>query len=255
MAFYYSKKLLMCTFASVIPTALAGTMPHPVAVTTPLSTYQSVYTLNLGPAWNMGGDTQTIYLEPDLAKTYAGKKNSLAFLNAELFLGLEKSITHHLKSQLGLAIAGTSNTELSGNIWEDANPEFNNYTYTYNINHAHVALKGELLADVNYYIKPYINASIGVGFNRASTFIITPDIYQEVAAPGFQSNTQTAFTYTIGAGFQKTFNQTWRAGIGYEFADWGQSQLNRAPGQTQNTGISLSHLYVNSLLLNISYLR
>lgn len=42
-------------------------------------------------------------------------------------------------------------------------------------------------------------------------------------------------------------------GIGYEFADWGRSQLNRAPGQTLNSGLSLSHLYTNGFLFNLTY--
>lgn len=32
-------------------------------------------------------------------------------------------------------------------------------------------------------------------------------------------------------------------GIGYEFADWGRSQLNRALGQTFNSGLFLPHVY------------
>ena len=70
----------------------------------------------------------------------------------------------------------------------------------------------------------------------------------------FASNTTTAFTYTLGAGVQRYLNPHWQAGIGYEFADWGRSQLNRALGQTLNSGLSLSHLYTNGFLLNLTYL-
>jgi hypothetical protein len=42
-------------------------------------------------------------------------------------------------------------------------------------------------------------------------------------------------------------------GAGYEFADWGKSGLNRAAGQTLNTGLALNHLYTNGVLVNLTY--
>lgn len=69
----------------------------------------------------------------------------------------------------------------------------------------------------------------------------------------FASNTTTAFTYTLGAGVQRHLNPHWQVGIGYEFSDWGSSQLNRASGQTLNSGLLLSHLYTNELLFNLTY--
>jgi opacity protein-like surface antigen len=72
--------------------------------------------------------------------------------------------------------------------------------------------------------------------------------------PNFVSNTTTTFTYTLGVGLERHLNQHWQAGIGYEFADWGNSQLIRASGQTLNNGLSFSHLYTNGLLFNLTYL-
>jgi len=74
-----------------------------------------------------------------------------------------------------------------------------------------------------------------------------------VVMSNFASNTTTAFTYTLGAGVQRHLNQHWQAGIGYEFSDWGRRQLNRASGQTLNSGLSLPHLYTNGLLFNLTY--
>lgn len=63
----------------------------------------------------------------------------------------------------------------------------------------------------------------------------------------------TAFVYTLSAGIQKALNSRWQVGAGYEFADWGQSQLGRASGQTLNSGLSLKHLYTNGILFNLTY--
>jgi hypothetical protein len=47
---------------------------------------------------------------------------------------------------------------------------------------------------------------------------------------------------------------TTKIGDGYEFADWGQSQLGRASGQTLSPGLSLNHLYTHGVLFNLTNL-
>ena len=96
-------------------------------------------------------------------------------------------------------------------------------------------------------------AVLGVGFNRANAFHNTPTISEVLPQGNFGNYTQTSFTYTVGAGLQKIIKTNWQAGIGYEFADWGQGHLNPAPGQTQGNGLNLSHLSTNGLMFNITY--
>ena len=153
-------------------------------------------------------------------------------------------------------MATTGNTTFSGNIWDDANPSFNNYNYAYNLNHKHIAVKGKLLGQLGLpcFNQPYISASLGVGFNTSHHFTSTPTIVEALPTPNFSSNTTTSFTYTLGIGIQGEITKNWQVGVGYEFADWGQSQLGRAPGQTMGQGLSLSHLYTNGLMLNLTYL-
>ena len=213
-----------------------------------------VATLSLGPVWESNGDTQTLYLAPNIEKTYAGNHTSHALLDGEIFLGIQKPLRENLEGQIGLAVATTDNASLSGNIWDDADPLFNNYTYSYRVRHTHVAIKGKLLADRGYVVTPWVSGSLGVGFNQAHGFSNTPTISQAAVMPNFASNTTTAFTYTLGAGLERHLNQHWQVGLGYEFADWGRSQLNRASGQTLNNGLSLSHLYTNGFLFNLTYL-
>ena len=130
---------------------------------------------------------------------------------------------------------------------------FNNYTYNHQVRHTHLALKGKLLADRSYILTPWVSGSLGVGFNQAHGFSNAPTISQAVVMPNFASNTTTAFTYTLGVGVERHVNQHWEVGVGYEFADWGKSQLNRASGQTLNSGLSLSHLYANGFLFSLTY--
>ena len=103
-------------------------------------------------------------------------------------------------------------------------------------------------------VSPYISGSLGVGFNQAHDFTITPIIVQEVPPAPFKANTEVAFTYTLGAGFQRALSQHWQAGIGYEFADWGYSALGRTSQQNINNGPELNHLYTQQLQFSITYL-
>ena len=214
---------------------------------------RGVATLSLGPVWENAGNTQTFYLAPNIEKTYAANHASHALVDGEIFLGIQKPLREKLDGQIGFAVATTGNASLSGNIWDDAQSQFNNYTYDYQVRHTHVAIKGKLLADRGYIVTPWVSGSLGVGFNQAHDYSNTPTISQAVMMPDFASNTTTAFTYTVGAGVERHLNPHWQAGMGYEFADWGKSQLSRSSGQTLNSGLSLSHLYTNGLLFNLTY--
>jgi len=218
---------------------------------------QMVIGLSAGPTWTSGNEKQTFNLQPDIVKTYTADDNHHTFPSAELFLGWQSHLSlaqQPVLSQLGISIAAADHANLSGDIWEDADPTFDNFNYTYKVNHAHVAVKGRLIGNDNFIVEPYISASVGIGFNRAYDFTIDPKISEEVPAPAFQSNTTTTFSYTLGIGIQKSFTPQLQAAIGYEFADWGKTQLSRAPGQTLNQGLTLDHLYAHQLQLSLFFL-
>jgi opacity protein-like surface antigen len=244
-----NKVAVMLFGCALTHAALAGTMgqsTHPEG-------WKTVATLSLGPTWADGGKTQTIYLESDLQQAYSANKKVQLLGSGEIFLGLQRGLAYHLQAQLGLAVATTTSTRLYGNVWQDADPDSNNFYYSYHINHTHIAVKGKLLTDIAKIIQPYINGSLGIGFNRADNYTQTPKLFEVPPMPPFTSHTQNTFTYTIGTGLQKALDQHWSVGIGYEFADWGKSSLSAAPGQTLNNSLQLNHLYTNQLQLSLSF--
>lgn len=217
------------------------------------SNWSWISTLSAGPVWEQAGSTQSFYLTPEIEKTYAAHQSTNALFYGEFFIGMQKKQSTTLQTQLGLAIAATSDASLSGLIWDDVDPQFANHRYRYKIQHTHVALKSKVLMDKGYWLTPWISGSLGVAFNSSHAYQNTPLIYEAIVNPNFASHTQTAFTYTVGAGLQKNLNQHWQVGVGYEFADWGKSRLGRAAEQTLNTGIALNHLYTNGILFNLTY--
>ena len=210
-------------------------------------------TLSAGPAWTNGGETQTFYLQPDNKKTYTADNNTSVIAAGELFFGMQHTLNALFQGQIGLAIATVSNVTFSGTIWDDANPNLNNYTYTYTVQHSHLAVKGKLLMDLGHALSPYISASVGAGYNQARNFIITPSNSGSVAPPGFLSHTQTNLTYTLGIGMQTEITNHWQVGVGYEFANWGKNNLAAAPGQTLGQGLALNHFYTQQMQFSLSY--
>lgn len=240
------KKYLLCLTATALScVSIAQADPG----------YTWVTSISMGPVWNTNnGESQTFFLDPGTEKTYHTDGSSNVMVDGEIFVGVQWPSHHVIQGQLGLAYAAAGNADLSGEIWDDADPEFNNYTYQYNVNHMHVSVKGKVLADWGSWVIPWLSASMGVGFNKAFDFDNTPTIFEAVPNPNFTSQTTTSFTYTLGVGLQAVVAKHWQLGMGYEFADWGKSELGKAAGQTTNHGIELDHLYTNGLMFNITYL-
>ncbi len=234
-------------------TALAGTMGPPT--TAPVIPSKAlVSTLSVGPAWYTENHNQILTLDTDVTNQYVASDHRHGLTNAELFVGFQQPLFQSMLAQLGLAIATASGAEVHGDVWQDANPEFDNFEDDYTITHAQLTVQGKLLSTyLSSVWQPYISASLGVAQNRAHGYSITPKIFQALPGPGFLNHTETAFTYTAGVGLQGMITAHWACGIGYTFADWGKSGLKASPTQTTTAAPSLNHLYTHQAQINVSY--
>lgn len=209
--------------------------------------------LALGPVWASEGETQTFYLTPAVERTFVADNSSKALAAGELFLGMEKAVSERVVSQMGVVFASTSRTTLHGIIWDDADPQFDNFSYQYKLQNNHVGLKARFLYDSGSSFMPWVSASVGLAFNHAYDYTNTPLIFEAVASPNFSDRTQIGVSYSLGIGIQKVINDNWQVGVGYEFADWGKSQLGAAYGQTMNSGLKLNHFKTNGLMVNATW--
>lgn len=207
-----------------------------------------------GSLWAEAGQTQTIQLTPEIEKTYVDAESTQVIPSGEFFFGMQKSLSKQCRGQLGLAVTINDNLNIEGVIWDDTNPQFANENYQYDVQNNRLALKGKLLFDTAYYgVSPWVSVSLGLGFNRAHDYTNTPLIFEAIPNKNFADHTEAAFSYSLGLGLQKTINQHWAVGIGYEFSDWGKNGLGSAPEQTLNSGPSMDHIYTNGLLFAIFY--
>jgi len=214
----------------------------------------NIVTVDFSEGWTDTTQSQTFYLTPSVQNAYIAPAKQKNVVGGDIFLGWQHQLHERIQGQWGVVGGLTNHIRLNGNVLHAAYAGYDYWTYAYNISHANVGLKGKLIADTpQLKVQPYLSASVGVGFNRSYDFSNTPKLIQVIAAPNFASNTETAFTYTVGIGLQKTINLHWAVGLGYEFSDWGNSELARAPGQTVNSGLQQPHTYVNAAQLNVTY--
>lgn len=208
-----------------------------------------------GPSWTSTGDYQVITLQPAVVKAYVpdNLSNSNLMGNGELFVGKQLSFYPQIQSQFGLDLYISSYAQLNGFVQEDADPNFQNFTYQYRIGHGHIAFKSKWIFENMYNLNPYLSGSIGLGFNRSYDYAESSMIHQEIPAPAFRAHTQAAFTYSVGAGFQYSINQQLAASVGYQLVSWGSSNLDSAVGQFIGKGLSLSNLYTQGLEFTVSY--
>ena len=216
-------------------------------------TWKKVLMLSAGPIWSNPVQTQVVSFSPSFPQTYVATSNSETLGNGEIFLGLQHNVQYDFIAQIGLAVTATTSMQLKGDVWQDSDPDFNNFLYSYKISHSHVALRGKLLKDLTGLVQPYVSGSLGVGFNHAYHYIAIPKLFEVAPEPPFASDTTTAFTYTLDIGAQKILNDNWSVGIGYEFADWGATRLGPASSQLSGEGLSLQHVYTNGLQFNVSF--
>ncbi|RAP37809.1 hypothetical protein B1207_02115 [Legionella quinlivanii] len=227
--------------------------------------WSKVITLSAGPAWAWPGDDQTLgrlYVYPvnfDEVHRFRGSKDASTLGTGEVFLALQHQTGPNMIGRLGLAFAGSSQVEVKGTMDLVGVPSVANYSY--HINHTRVAIKG-LLATENpgYYVQPYLSGSFGIGFNHAYSFQTQPPVYLlnpgvALLQLGYQSNTTQGFSFTLGAGVQKSLSRHWQVGLGYEFADWGKSRLNNEMPDPWGYGYpKLSNLYTHELQFSLSFI-
>jgi hypothetical protein len=220
-----------------------------------------VVTISGGPAWSQPGENQ-LYI-PNVQPAsydysrYIPKKETQTIGTGEIFFALQRNFPA-LAARLGVAFAGSTPVTLNGTFAVDGMPLT---TYSYRVGHLRVAGKAVLIGCPNYWVNPYVSTSVGAGFNSSTGFSTGTPVYISIIGTptlvpfGFDSNTTTALSYTVGTGLNFKLNSNWEVGVGYEFASWGKSQLSRTPTVSDVVHMpELNNIYTHELQLSLSFL-
>jgi opacity protein-like surface antigen len=215
-------------------------------------TWSPIITLSGGPTWTNPG--QDLYLYPTIPSMqvnyYTPNTDTDTIVTGELFFGLQHVIQPGMTGELGIGLAGATDARVQGVVAVNNIP--NIAVYNYKVDHGRVSLKGRLIMN-SYWVQPYVSGGFGPGWNNAHDFRAISNNPALFPAPWFGNQSTIAFSYTLGAGIQAVLNPCWQVGIGYEFADWGTSQLG-IDANTQIVGPNLTHLYTNEVLVSVSYM-
>ena len=218
--------------------------------------YQPIVTLTVGPDFVQGGKAQLVTLLPPFQNFYTLNSDRETVADAGIFLGVEHALTGKLTAQLGIAGYVDSKLTPQGHVWEFAEPEFDNLSYLYHIQHSRVMLAGKLLSSFTNYqsIHPYFSWEVGAAFNQASGYQETSFTPEVLPMEPFANKTQSSFAYGVGFGVDYNLTRHIRLGAGYQFANLGSASLGVSPASATIETLSLSHLYTNQLRLQLTYI-
>ena len=223
--------------------------------------WSSIITISGGPAWAGPGQNQYLYprvppflnpnLPPLIVENFIYDSPTGILATGEIFFGLQRVVYPGVLAELGIGLAGATDAKATGVVDINGNVAVN--AFDYKVDHGRAEIKGRLIG-INFHpVQPYISGSFGAGFNNSHAYV--PTTVNPILFPPFwfASNTNIAFSYTLGAGVQTRLTPNWQVGIGYEFADWGKNFLGPDP-IIQLNGPGLTHLYTHELLMSLSYL-
>jgi opacity protein-like surface antigen len=208
----------------------------------------------VGPEFIHTNHSQTLSLLPPFSNHYTSNSSWQSSANLGLAAGFEKALTHRLRYQLGLA--GYFNTEVhpQGHVLQLALPEFDNFTYRYQIQSSRLMATGKLLGTVKQTLHPYLSAELGAAFNHAQGYNEMPLREEAVAMAPFSNHTNTSFSWGAGLGLDVDINANLRLGAGYQFIGLGKAQLGLSPAQETSQVLTTPHLYSHQLRFQLTAL-
>ncbi len=88
----------------------------------------------------------------------------------------------------------TLNTQLQGVTWDDAAPQFDNYSYPYTVRNAPFAVEGNVVCDKVYWLIPSVIRRLGVEFNLTYDYTNIPLTFEELPNKNFTNHAKIKFT-------------------------------------------------------------
>jgi opacity protein-like surface antigen len=170
------------------------------------------------------------------------------------FLGTEWTFHPKWALQLGLGFNQAWNFRAKGSLLQGADTQSaDQYSYHYDILTRQLLIESKLLYLYKQHYHPYVLLGLGAAFNKATDYGTNVPPFLTFTRQ-YQNNTQTSFTYNVGAGIDVDILDHLRLGLGYRFADFGQIKLGNASiDKTSVSGtLSQTHLYASEILAQLT---
>ena len=147
--------------------------------------------------------------------------------------------------------------KVNGKVVQYSLPEFTNYNYQYKIQTQ--TFLAQIKADLVEWrhLMPFLLAGAGVSLNNASNYAeqpvagVTPRV-----SPGFKGQTNTYFSYVVGAGFDYIAQKNIWVSVTYEYSNLGRAQTGQGVNSSMltDTNYATNNLKTNKLRSNSVFL-
>ena len=134
------------------------------------------------------------------------------------------------------------------------------YHYNYNFQTQQVLGTLRLFATTYERLHPYGEVGLGAAFNHAGQYNATTTETGSInLTPGFNNQSNTQFSYSLGLGVDTQVNTKIRVGLGYRYSNFVSSSLGNGTVIFNNYqslvpfALGSSNTYANQLIARISY--
>lgn len=194
-------------------------------------------------------DSSTYVYSPSTDNDYA---NIVGF-----FIGGEYCNDPTYSTQLGLGYYQTSSFVVNGTVTQGVDPGSSNiFNYSYTLKSQELLIEGKILlnmGDANNY-HPYFEFGLGESYNRTGNFSVTYPTFLTFT-PIFADNSTASFAFNLGLGIDVDLSTHWRGGVGYRYANLGNSNLGAAQidGTTISGNLQQENVYVSEIVAQFTY--
>ncbi|MCX7114602.1 MAG: outer membrane beta-barrel protein [Gammaproteobacteria bacterium] len=174
----------------------------------------------------------------------------------EVFLGGEHQLPSGWIVQPGISYSQAGSYEAKGLLTQGLDlPSANQFGYNYWITTRQLMAQAKLMHACHERFYPYFLLGLGGSFNAVSNYQTTvPDAL--ISTRQYANNTSGSFSYRVGAGVDVDVYSHTRVGVAYRFSDPAAVNLGQATigGVNVPGTLSQSHLYVNEVMFQLTYL-
>lgn len=250
---------LLTLKTSILVGALTGLLGA-TAVNAQFFNYENLHpilSVGGGGVWTANlGKNQDLYIPNNEYYKYRvdDRNDSNGFF--DVFAGFEWDFCPQWGAQLGVGYTYMGSFSVGGTYEQGFDPQSSDfYDYNYRVRSQQVQAEGKLVFHMSEMIHPYIFGGLGASFNKASNYDADYPIFLTFTRD-FENNTQSAFTWSVGAGVDFEVFDCWRLGIGYRFADLGRVSLGQSfiDDTPVTSTLAQSHLYTNSIVGQLTYI-
>lgn len=218
-----------------------------------------ILTITEGAAFSSRiGSANTLPVIDSSTYSYSPSDTTVSSNIFGVFIGGEYASDSIYATQLGIGYYQTGSFNVNGTVTQGVDPgSSDTYNYSYSFKSQEVLLEGKLLMamgeDKNYH--PYFAFGLGESYNQTGSYSVNYPPFLTFS-PIFSNNSTASFAYTLGVGIDVDLTTNWRGGVGYRYANLGNSNFGAATLDTTTINASLQqeNVYVSEVVAQLTYL-